>query len=76
MLGKITGKVSTRPEGEGLRGCEATTEGSGPSRNFFFSTSGTKSYTEANYRPGDCLIFGSESKGLPLELLEAHPDDV
>jgi tRNA (cytidine/uridine-2'-O-)-methyltransferase len=42
----------------------------------FFSTSGTKSYTEADYQPGDCLIFGSESKGLPLELLEAHPEDV
>ncbi len=42
----------------------------------FFSTSGQKSYTEAGYRPGDCLIFGSESRGLPLELLEAHPDDV
>ncbi len=45
-------------------------------RNFFFSTGGTKSYTGAEYRPGDCLIFGSESKGLPLELLEAHSDDV
>lgn len=45
-------------------------------RKIFFSTSGTKSYTEAEYRPGDCLIFGSESRGLPLDLLEAHPDDV
>jgi len=45
-------------------------------RKMFFSTSGTKSYTEAEYRPGDCLIFGSESRGLPLELLEANPDDV
>ena len=45
-------------------------------RKLFFSTSGVKSYTEAGYRPGDCLIFGSESRGLPLELLEAHPDDV
>jgi len=43
---------------------------------FFFSTSGTKNYTEAEYRPGDCLIFGSESRGLPLELLEARPNDV
>jgi tRNA (cytidine/uridine-2'-O-)-methyltransferase len=45
-------------------------------RKIYFSTSGTKSYTEADYQPGDCLIFGSESKGLPLELLEAHPEDV
>ncbi len=46
------------------------------SKMLFFSTNGLKSYTEAEYRPGDCLIFGSESKGLPLDLLEANPDDV
>lgn len=45
-------------------------------RKIFFSTAGQKNYTEAGYRPGDCLIFGSESRGLPLELLKAHPDDV
>jgi tRNA (cytidine/uridine-2'-O-)-methyltransferase len=45
-------------------------------RKFYFSTSGTKNYTEADYRPGDCLIFGSEGSGLPLDLLEAHSDDV
>ncbi len=47
-----------------------------PSKMLLFSTSGTKNYTEADYQPGDCLVFGSESKGLPLDLLEAHPDDV
>ncbi|MCU0858954.1 MAG: tRNA (cytidine(34)-2'-O)-methyltransferase [Pontiellaceae bacterium] len=46
------------------------------SKMLYFSTCGEKSYTEAGYRPGDCLIFGSESNGLPLELLAAHPDDV
>ena len=45
-------------------------------RKLFFSTSGTKNYTEAEYRPGDCLIFGSEGRGLPMELLEANPNDV
>jgi tRNA (cytidine/uridine-2'-O-)-methyltransferase len=45
-------------------------------RKIWFSTSATKNYTEAEYRPGDCLIFGSESRGLPLELLADHPDDV
>ncbi len=45
-------------------------------RKIYFSTNGSKNYTEADYQPGDCLIFGSESKGLPLELLEANPDDV
>jgi len=46
------------------------------SKMLFFSTSGMKSYTEVEYRPGDYLIFGSESRGLPLELLEANPDNV
>lgn len=46
------------------------------SKLLFFSTAGQKNYTEAGYRPGDCLIFGNESRGLPIELLEAHPDDV
>jgi tRNA (cytidine/uridine-2'-O-)-methyltransferase len=63
----------TRAQRERPRECGAVTERSG---NFFFSTSGSRSYTDAEYRPGDCLIFGSESRGLPLELLEAHPDDV
>jgi len=51
-------------------------EKSSKGRNFFFSTNGSKNYTEAEYRPGDCLIFGSESKGLPFDLLEAHSEDV
>jgi tRNA (cytidine/uridine-2'-O-)-methyltransferase len=31
-------------------------------------------YWEAEYRPGDWLIFGSETEGLPTELLQSHPD--
>jgi tRNA (cytidine/uridine-2'-O-)-methyltransferase len=27
-------------------------------------------YTDVRYRPGDCLVFGSESKGLPVSLRE------
>jgi len=75
-LGTFMEKSSTRPEGERPRAGGAVTNGNGNGRNFFFSTNGTKNYTEADYRPGDSLIFGSESKGLPLELLEANPDDV
>ena len=65
--------IRTRAQRERPRECAAATERSG---KIYFSTSGAHSYTEAEYRPGDCLIFGSESRGLPLELLEAHPDDV
>ena len=31
-------------------------------------------YTEARFAPGDVLVFGSESQGLPRSLLAANPD--
>ncbi len=43
-------------------------------RCFYFSTRARQSYTEATYRPGDTLIFGSESKGLPDAILDAHEE--
>jgi tRNA (cytidine/uridine-2'-O-)-methyltransferase len=39
-----------------------------------FTALATKSYVGADYAPGDALVFGKESIGLPDELLEAHPD--
>ncbi|EYF01730.1 tRNA (cytidine(34)-2'-O)-methyltransferase [Chondromyces apiculatus] len=35
-----------------------------------FSASGERSYLEADFRPGDALIFGKESTGLDQELLD------
>lgn len=35
-----------------------------------FSTKGKKIYTEARFKPGDGLLFGPETRGLPVELLE------
>jgi tRNA (cytidine/uridine-2'-O-)-methyltransferase len=45
-------------------------------RFFLFSTSGVNSYTSVSYRPGDYLIFGNESRGLPDDLLGLYPDHV
>ena len=45
-------------------------------RVFLFSKKGSRPYTSADYRPGDTLVFGSESHGLPEELLRAHADRV
>lgn len=45
-------------------------------RCLFFSARGERPYTAARYRPGDALVFGSETKGLPAELLEANRDSV
>lgn len=47
-----------------------------PPRCFYFSTLGGRSYTEAAFEPGDALVFGSESRGLPEALLEAAGDRV
>ena len=41
-------------------------------RYFYFSTRARRCYTEATYHPGDTLVFGSESKGLPEAVLDAH----
>jgi tRNA (cytidine/uridine-2'-O-)-methyltransferase len=36
-----------------------------PERVYAFSTDGEASYTDIDYRPGDILLFGPESVGLP-----------
>jgi tRNA (cytidine/uridine-2'-O-)-methyltransferase len=35
---------------------------------------GRRAYSEVTYRPGDVLVFGKESVGLPPALLEAHAE--
>ena len=47
-----------------------------PARFFLFSTAGSTPYTSIHFKPGDLLIFGSETRGLPDEVLTAHPDRV
>jgi tRNA (cytidine/uridine-2'-O-)-methyltransferase len=41
-----------------------------------FSAIATKSYLQAAFAPGDALVFGRESVGLPEDLLAAHEDRV
>ena len=38
-----------------------------------FTARGGRSLFETNFAPDDVLVFGSESRGLPAELLAAHP---
>lgn len=40
-----------------------------PARLFAFSTRGTRRYTAVRYQPGDALLFGPETRGLPEDLL-------
>ncbi|MBM4022550.1 MAG: tRNA (cytidine(34)-2'-O)-methyltransferase [Planctomycetes bacterium] len=45
---------------------------SGTGQRWLFSARAMRSYTSVSYRPGDVLVFGSESKGLPEPLKAAH----
>ncbi len=44
-----------------------------PDRVFACSTRGTQDYSKVAYRPGDALLFGPETRGLPQELLDSMP---
>ncbi len=43
-------------------------------RFLFVSTKAARAYTEVQYSWDDYLVFGSETRGLPRELIEAHPE--
>jgi tRNA (cytidine/uridine-2'-O-)-methyltransferase len=46
-------------------------EGPEPARVFAFTTRGHRHLGEARFQPGDWLVFGSETAGLPPELRES-----
>jgi len=46
-----------------------------PPRVLAFTTRGATLYTVAAYRPGDALLFGPETRGLPQTLLETLPQE-
>lgn len=43
-------------------------------RLYFLTTKTKRSYVDAAFTPGDYLIFGKETKGLPEDLLELYAD--
>jgi tRNA (cytidine/uridine-2'-O-)-methyltransferase len=45
-----------------------------PLRCWYFTTKAKKSYIEVDYKLGDTLIFGPETRGLPKEMLDANWD--
>lgn len=44
------------------------------SRFIFLTTKSERPYTDWNYRDGDCLVFGPETRGLPRNVLAAYAD--
>ena len=48
--------------------------GAEPGRLHLFTAHARRSYVDAGFRPGDALVFGKESVGLPEELVAQHAD--
>jgi tRNA (cytidine/uridine-2'-O-)-methyltransferase len=44
-------------------------------RVFACTTRGRQDYSKVVYRPGDTLLFGPETRGLPQEFLDSMPTD-
>jgi tRNA (cytidine/uridine-2'-O-)-methyltransferase len=44
-------------------------------RMYAFSTRGLRRHTEPDYREGDALVFGAETRGLPPEILDSFPEE-
>lgn len=45
-------------------------------RFWFIEDHGARLIWDATFTPGDVMVLGSESRGLPVSLLEAHPQQV
>jgi len=44
-------------------------------RIFACTTKGSRPHSEAHYQPGDVLLFGPETRGLPLSIIESLPTE-
>lgn len=53
---------------------DACLEALGQPRVFALSTRNATRYDEARFREGDALLFGPETRGLPMDVLNALPD--
>ncbi|HYJ03796.1 MAG TPA: tRNA (cytidine(34)-2'-O)-methyltransferase [Chthoniobacterales bacterium] len=45
-------------------------------RFFFLTTKSDRAYWDVAFQPGDYLVFGRETKGLPESLLAGHPEEL
>lgn len=46
-----------------------------PKKLYALSTKGTHGYSDVAFQPGDYLMFGPETRGLPADVREALPKD-
>jgi len=45
-----------------------------PARLFAFTTRGSRPFADIAWQPGDWLVFGSETAGLPVDIREGFPN--
>jgi tRNA (cytidine/uridine-2'-O-)-methyltransferase len=43
-------------------------------RLFYATTKGGRTYSDVSYAPGDSLVFGPETRGLPPQILSLRPE--
>ena len=48
--------------------------GESPPRMWLFTALGGVPPWRADFRPGDAMVFGKETRGLPADLLDAYPE--
>ncbi|GLR72333.1 tRNA (uridine(34)/cytosine(34)/5-carboxymethylaminomethyluridine(34)-2'-O)-methyltransferase TrmL [Agaribacter marinus] len=46
-----------------------------PKRVFACTTKGKIFHSNVEYQPGDALLFGPETRGLPVDIIEALPEE-
>jgi tRNA (cytidine/uridine-2'-O-)-methyltransferase len=46
-----------------------------PARIFVFTTRGSRPHTTIAWQAGDCLVFGSETQGLPAPFRDSFPSE-
>jgi tRNA (cytidine/uridine-2'-O-)-methyltransferase len=52
---------------------QAYIEARAPQRIFACTTKGKAFFAAADFKLGDCLLFGPETRGLPMDLIESLP---
>ena len=55
---------------------EAYCQDAMPERLFALTTKGRTVYSDVTFQPGDALLFGPETRGLPAEFLSHHPQNL
>ena len=53
---------------------DALTRSLPDSRFVYFTTKSKRSYADFEFRSGDCLVFGPETRGLPESVLKANSE--